>query len=525
MLQPKRPNVPASLVPARVAPVAQRMRGPRPPAAIAPVAPRVPPAVVRGGPPRGPVQTPVAANVGRAVQPLRATPRLAPASAAPRRHAPGGGAIQPAFAYRFTAPVGGDMAGPRGATQAFEEIKGAVDRTMLLAPAAGPYVSELLALRDQCTRWQRLYGAGADAGTAYQQREIAGLLRAVNAEIDWVRHGRGGRRYSFDDNDSLYGHHSDRMAHSATLQDVQRRMGGSALERGGAPVRLDQPVIADFMNNLFVGTDGAYGARAANTPDIDPANPAFRDFQYFYDRFIAPKVPRDAGGTTTRIATACQFGIWLTAKQGRRVRFVLDGIWDEGTQRDYAHASTKFTARELRFVRSTWDDPQIRDNVKFYVGDSEVLPPWEQFAAAWVGFTRERLDLPPDAEDQVGGDPLIATQAREAHRMALELAEIVDRRGEMIERMTDLLARARAESALAEPSFLDQVGALFGASLEPQRRALVQAQATMAEVRRLRDDVARLGEEAVARNARMQATLARVRRAIEARRAQLGAGL
>lgn len=313
-----------------------------------------------------------------------------------------------------------------------------------------------------------------------------------------------GDAYSRNTNDLVYGTHADRMHYEPQLGHINAAFGGGG--PGGlvhAPPAINEPIIADFMNNLFLGTElnQAYGDQAAQTPLINPINTAFQDFVFFMHRYLSAQIPHGTAGhdQTARIAAACKFGIWLTAKQGRKIRFLLDDINTVPRQLAIANGgATQFTARELRFIRNSWNDKDIRNNIKFYANGAEVAPPWVTYATQWAAFhvsPVHGLALPQGAETEVQSMKKITKENSELDPLTKDLAHLMAERSEKLDQIADLSETIKELQKTYTPTTGESIKAFFGIqspNLVKMKKNLKKAQALMKELKELIAEVKEL---------------------------------
>lgn len=207
----------------------------------------------------------------------------------------------------------------------------------------------------------------------------------------------------FQKGDLLYGIYEDRLAYAPHLEDIEDAFGDD--EDNPNTVSLDYPVIVDYMNSMFLGTEEPvpYGEPLNEIPDLTGSE-MYRQFRLDFELLMKSKIDTvDVSweNCEAKIRTSCKFAIWWTVQRGNTIHFILDSTYSEENQHDIAHKEnengTSITAEELRYVKTSWSD--FGGNVKFYNGKSTVPAPWvSPFAEQWENSVPERLELDP--EDQ-----------------------------------------------------------------------------------------------------------------------------
>ena len=205
--------------------------------------------------------------------------------------------------------------------------------------------------------------------------------------------------------DLLYGCTEDRAKYASMMDTINNYFQSHRQNRGQSALQLDKleyPIIVDYMNNAFLGTGAgkAYGQAETENPDVTGTK-KYQDFHHYFCLLMEKKIPQDSSdiAISTRINTACKFGIWLTVKMGHHIHFVLDSIYDGEKQEQIAKGSYQHTAKELRYVRTNWEDEDFQEGLLFYNTQSRVCAPWIfPFDEQWTSYEEETLEIDPMAE-------------------------------------------------------------------------------------------------------------------------------
>ncbi|CAM1359266.1 hypothetical protein TPENAI_10296 [Tenacibaculum litopenaei] len=320
-----------------------------------------------------------------------------------------------------------------------------------------------------------------------------------------------GDQYRKKKNDLIYGTYKDRLNYEPKLGAMNRAFSSMDGDSIVAKPELDEPLIADFMNDLFLGTKkgSSYGNAVDETPDIAKDNTAYRDFIFYIHRYLAPKFPHgsEEEGNRVRIAAACKFGIWLTAKQGRNVHFVLDELNTNKIQHNIASGkSSSFTSRELRFVRNSWHDKDISQHVKFYVKQKEVAPPWETYQNEWAAFKPGKehgLDLSQKAEDEVQALQKLTINNNELEKIQVEVSQLISERSEKLELITTMTEEIKELQETNTPTFFQNMKTFFGGTnttATKMHKNLQKAKHMASEVKSLIAEARELGEKIISLN-------------------------
>ena len=78
----------------------------------------------------------------------------------------------------------------------------------------------------------------------------------------------------------------------------------------------------------------------------------------------------------------------------------MDSIYKEDKQKEIADGSNIYhTAKELRYVKTNWEDREFQEGLLFYNEQSRVCAPWiSPFDKQWASSKEETLAIDPMAE-------------------------------------------------------------------------------------------------------------------------------
>ena len=219
--------------------------------------------------------------------------------------------------------------------------------------------------------------------------------------------------------DLLYGCTEDRRKYTSEMDRINNFF--QSPNNGPLALQLKPlkyPIIVDYMNNAFLGTGKGqkYGDVETINPDVTGTK-KYQDFHRYFCLLMEDKIPPGSSDEdiSTRINTACKFGIWLTVKMGHHIHFVLDSIYDGEKQEQIANGSYQHTAKELRYVRTNWEDKDFQEGLLFYKDkdSGSVDAPWiSPFSEQWASYRQETLAIDPMAEYLV--NPLKSKEVKDA---------------------------------------------------------------------------------------------------------------
>lgn len=198
---------------------------------------------------------------------------------------------------------------------------------------------------------------------------------------------------NFEPNDLLYGTTNDRRSYCRTLDKVndfyQTQTGQLS------HMKLDFPIIVDYMNNSFLGTEDGqeYGDETTENPDVK-ATTKYKIFHDYFDQYFKSRIAQlDTPGK--RIEQGCKFGIWLTVNMGHTIHFALDSLYTSPIQECIAKGqANQYTSKELRYIHTNYSDSKFKNNVKFYNNSNAVKAPWvDPFSKEWTNAVAEQLPL------------------------------------------------------------------------------------------------------------------------------------
>ncbi|MCP3965178.1 MAG: hypothetical protein GY750_20560 [Lentisphaerae bacterium] len=147
-------------------------------------------------------------------------------------------------------------------------------------------------------------------------------------------------------------------------------------------------VTIDTINNQFMFK---YDYDRKSVPlELLPYFHYYRNGSGYGKKTASTGVKADLDNDPWDIRRLCKSAIKYTAKNGNKIRFIIDGI-------DFARVIAKckynehkskycednsYTASELRFIYRNWSS--LKYNIVFYSFGDKVLEPWRDNAAQWA---------------------------------------------------------------------------------------------------------------------------------------------